>query len=388
MNEHVPLGELVEITRGTTYKSALLDQPGPVLLGLASIARNGGFRGDSLRTYGGESPPKLLVQPGCLYGSLKDVTQSGDLLGSVARLPLQSPPGRLTQDTVRLDVVSDRVDADYLYLALLGPRYRAYCRAHATGTTNLGLPRDDFLAYPVWLPDVPEQRRIAAVLGALDGLLETNTANAQRVRELVLAAYQAETTGGDITRFGEVAHLVREQVGVGDLESGVAYLGLEHFAEDNGGIVGVGDAGDVGSAKTAFVRGDVLYGKLRPYFRKVDRVGFDGVCSTELWVMRPCEGWGAATLWAITMDPAFTDFAMAGNTGTRMPRANWHHVASMEVSAPPEGRRAQLESQLNELWAAMVALRDEIEDLTRARDALLPLLMAGTVRVSKDFAIE
>ena len=88
------------------------------------------------------------------------------------------------------------------------------------------------------------------------------------------------------------------------------------------------------------------------------------------------------------MDPAFTDFAMAGNTGTRMPRANWHHVASMEVSAPPEGRRAQLESQLNELWAAMVALRDEIEDLTRARDALLPLLMAGTVRVSKDFAIE
>src|SRR5690606_30833055 len=45
------LGELVELTRGTTYKSSLKGLPGPVLLGLASIQRNGGFRGDKLQTY-------------------------------------------------------------------------------------------------------------------------------------------------------------------------------------------------------------------------------------------------------------------------------------------------------------------------------------------------
>ena len=45
---------------------------------------------------------KLLVQPGDLYVSLKDVTQSADLLGAVARLPLDHRPGRLTQDTVKL----------------------------------------------------------------------------------------------------------------------------------------------------------------------------------------------------------------------------------------------------------------------------------------------
>ena len=71
----------MDLVRGTTYKSALLEQPGPVLLGLASIHRDGGFRNDSLRTYGGESPEKLLLRPGDLYVSLKDVTQSGDLLG-------------------------------------------------------------------------------------------------------------------------------------------------------------------------------------------------------------------------------------------------------------------------------------------------------------------
>ena len=72
------LGDHVALQRGTTYKSALLDQPGPYLLGLASIERNGGFRRDRLRTYGGDSPEKLLMRPGDLYVSLKDVTQSGD----------------------------------------------------------------------------------------------------------------------------------------------------------------------------------------------------------------------------------------------------------------------------------------------------------------------
>src|SRR5436190_6150941 len=81
------LGDYFILQRGTTYKSRLLGRPGPVLLGLATIQRNGGFRADSLQTYGGESPDKLLVRPGEIYVSLKDVTQSADLLGAVARLP-------------------------------------------------------------------------------------------------------------------------------------------------------------------------------------------------------------------------------------------------------------------------------------------------------------
>src|SRR5690606_36190383 len=149
------LGDYFTLQRGTTYKSRLLDQPGPVLLGLGSIQRNGGFRTDSLRTYGGKSPAKLIVQPGELYVSLKDVTQSADLLGAIARLPRAYPPGRLTQDTVKLQPNGSVVPMDYLYWLMRAPQYRSYCRSHATGTTNLGLPRDDFLAFPA-----PEPTRL------------------------------------------------------------------------------------------------------------------------------------------------------------------------------------------------------------------------------------
>ena len=155
---HVPLGDLVTLQRGKTYKSALKGMPGPYLLGLGSIQRNGGFKGDSLTTYGGDSPDNLLLKPGDLYASLKDVTQSADLLGAVARVPPDFGIGRLTQDTVRL--VPRTSFPDHLtYQQLLTPDYRDYCRGCATGTTNLGLSRDDFLSYPIVLP--PQQVAVA-----------------------------------------------------------------------------------------------------------------------------------------------------------------------------------------------------------------------------------
>jgi type I restriction enzyme, S subunit len=167
------LGDYFTLQRGTTYKSRLLGRPGPVLLGLASIQRNGGFRTDSLQTYGGESPEKLLVQPGELYLSLKDVTQSANLLGAVARVPIDHPPGRLTQDTVKLEPKRADVPVDYLYWLLRTPQYRSYCRAHATGTTNLGLAREDFLAFPAPEPTAT-QRQIVKTLGTLDDKIELN----------------------------------------------------------------------------------------------------------------------------------------------------------------------------------------------------------------------
>lgn len=149
------IGEFVELQRGTTYKSALKDLPGPVLLGLGSIQRNGGFRDDKLSTYGGDSPERLLVYPGEIFASLKDVTQSADLLGAVARVPRHVADGRLTQDTVKLQLTGTIDIGEVLYRTLLTDEYREYCRQHATGTTNLGLSRDDLLSYPIVVAAAP-----------------------------------------------------------------------------------------------------------------------------------------------------------------------------------------------------------------------------------------
>jgi type I restriction enzyme S subunit len=161
------LRDFVSLQRGTTYKSNLLGLPGPVLLGLASIQANGGFRRGSFKTYGGESPAKITLAPGELYVSLKDVTQTGDLLGAVARLPSDIKLGRLTQDTVKLNFNGRPISQKYIYWLLRTPGYREYCRARGTGTTTLGLGRDDFLDFPVQEPS-ESANNLVDLLEALD----------------------------------------------------------------------------------------------------------------------------------------------------------------------------------------------------------------------------
>jgi type I restriction enzyme S subunit len=137
-----------------------------VLLGLSSISPNGGFRRTNFETYGGDCAKNIVVNSGDIYVSLKDVTQSADLLGAVARLPKDISSGRLTQDTVRLIAIRKDTPWDYIYWLLRTPQYRNFCSRYATGTTTLGLGRDDFLGYPV--PDFTDQRRF--IVQALEAI--------------------------------------------------------------------------------------------------------------------------------------------------------------------------------------------------------------------------
>jgi type I restriction enzyme S subunit len=186
----VRLGDFVSLVRGTTYKSSRLGEPGPVLLGLASIQRDGGFRDNNLKTYGGESPDRLTLEPGDLYVSLKDVTQSGDLLGAVARVPKHITKGRLTQDTVRLQFAGDVGWRDYVYWVLRTPEYRSYCRSRAIGTTNLSLSRADFLDFEV--PPMNETRStMVALLESLDDKIELNRKMSRTLDETAQAIFRS-----------------------------------------------------------------------------------------------------------------------------------------------------------------------------------------------------
>ena len=60
------------------------------------------------------------------------------------------------------------------------------------------------------------------------------------------------------------------------------YVALEHLAQGNPALLGWSEASAAGSAKTVFRKGDVLFGKLRPYLRKAAPAPFDGLCSTDI----------------------------------------------------------------------------------------------------------
>ena len=193
------LGDYVSLQRGNTYKSPLLGQEGPVLLGLNSIGRNGGFRSDKLKTYGGASDHRILLEPGDIYVSLKDVTQSADLLGATARVPISIARGRLTQDTVKLIFNTDKIPKAYIYWLLQTPQYREYCKAHATGTTNLGLPRNDFLGFSI--PALtPARRTVFELLEAIENKIECKRRLSEKLEETARAIFRDWFVGFGPTR--------------------------------------------------------------------------------------------------------------------------------------------------------------------------------------------
>lgn len=185
------LGSIVSLIRGNTYKSALLNQDGPYLLGLASIGPHGGFRKDKLKTYGGPSAEKHILYTGDMFISLKDITQQALLLGAIARVPDEIKKGRLTQDTVKLSFTDTTYPKEYFYWALRSPQYREYCKARALGTTNLSLSREDFLDFE--LPSYTSQRQqIVNILELIEKKINLNeniNKNLEQLSKLIFKSW-------------------------------------------------------------------------------------------------------------------------------------------------------------------------------------------------------
>lgn len=368
----------VELHRGQSYKSALLDRPGPHLLGLGTIARNGGFNGGSLRTYGGDSPDRILLRPGDLYLSLKDVTHKAELLGAVSRVPESVPLGRLTQDTVRLEVVGDDIDSNYLYWLLKSPDYRAYCRARGTGTTNLDLSRSDFLAFEFRLPPLPEQQAIAEVLGALDDKIAANTALAATA-DLYASTLLLGSLGTDRVRLDSIARIT-----MGSSPKGES---LNELGEGVPFYQGVRDFSFRSPARRVFTTslirsadsGDILVSVRAP-------VGEVNIADEPI-----CIGRGVAAVRSTTGTQATLFHQLKGERGAWAPyeaegtvfgSINRGQLHGIELRLVRPERAGLVEHELATLESSIAATLAEDRTLAAIRDALLPRLMSGELRVA------
>jgi type I restriction enzyme S subunit len=135
--------------------------------------------------------------------------------------------------------------------------------------------------------------------------------------------------------FGDCAVLVREVCSPAEAR-GVPYVGLEHIEPDGLRLLGHGFGEDVTSTKSRFLCRDILFGKLRPYFRKVVQARFDGVCSTDIWVVRAAPGIEQRFLFYWMASPEFVEVATRGSEGTKMPRAKWDFVGRVRRGIPPQ----------------------------------------------------
>jgi type I restriction enzyme S subunit len=141
---------------------------------------------------------------------------------------------------------------------------------------------------------------------------------------------------------------------------------------------------EVESAVTLFKKGDVLFGKLRPYLEKYYRAEFDGKCTGEILAFKPeriasrflCYSIGAH--WFIQRCNALA-------YGAKMPRVSWEKQLSQFVMPLPpvaeqERIAAYLDASCAALDAAVAAKRRQLETLDAVRESLIESAVTKGVR--------
>lgn len=187
--------------------------------------------------------------------------------------------------------------------------------------------------------------------------------------------------GWRVGTLGDVAEHVRRGIQPNEIQPGTPYIALEHMPKRCIALSEWGVADGVESNKFEFKHGEILFGKLRPYFRKVGVAPVDGVCSTDIIVVKPRhEKWFGFVLGHVS-SVEFVEYTTMVSTGTKMPRTSWWDMARYKVPLPPDHIAAAFTQLIRPGINRIIKGIHESRALAALRDALLPKLISGEIRV-------
>ena len=313
--------------------------------------------------------------------------------------------------------------------AFLDPRFLSFLfglesvknhiRQIAVGATMPSLNTSLLNNLEISFPSLSEQQAIAHILGSLDDKIELNRKMNETLEAMAKAIFKswfvdfdpvrAKAEGHDpglpkeiadlfpddfedsefgeipkgwtVGSLGDVAIHPRRGIQPNEIESSTPYIALEHMPKRCISLTDWGTADGLESNKFEFKKGEILFGKLRPYFHKVGVAPLDGVCSTDIVVIAPrSEKWFGFVLGHVS-STAFVDYTNAGSTGTKMPRTSWSEMARYSVVKPTVPITEIFNRQIRLAIDRITASIYESRTLTAIRDALLPKLISGKLRV-------
>ena len=426
----VTLSDLIDIKHGFAFKgSSIHDDPqGDILLTPGNFAIGGGFKGDKFKYYDGPIPEEFVLGEGDLLVSMTDLSKQSDTLGYPALVPSR-PDGRRYLHNQRLGKISlketGEAFARYIYYLLCSTEYRSEVLASATGTTVKHTSPERIKQFRFILPPLSEQRAIAHILGALDDKIELNRRMNETLEAMARALFKSwfvdfepvrakmegrwrrgeslpglpaehydlfpdrlvdselgeVPEGWEVKGLGEVALQRRSGVKPEEIDAESPYIALEHMPKRCIALRQWSNADGLASGKFKFEQGDILFGKLRPYFHKVGVAPLDGVCSTDIVVVQPKSNLWFGFVLGHTSSAEFVDYTDATSTGTRMPRTNWTDMARYRVALPSIAVSKAFTRLVEPYVNRIVSAIHESHSLAAQRDALLPRLVSGKVGV-------
>lgn len=309
---------------------------------------------------------------------------------------------------------------EWIALCLRSPLSQHLLGSRANTTVQTTINLKDLRALPIPLPPERERCTISEFVGALDDritLLRETNATLEAIAQALFKSWFVDfdpvrakqagrapegmddataalfpdsfeeselglvPKGWRVGTLGDVAQTARQQMQVSDLHADLHYIGLEHMPRKSLSLTAWGNAEGLESAKAAFSEGDILFGKLRPYFHKVVIAPFSGVCSTDILVCQPrtTEYFGVVAMHLFS--ETLIEYANRLSNGAKMPRVNWKDLAAYPICIPPTEVAMELNEAIRPLVARMNANIHQAQTLVTLRDTLLPRLISGQLRL-------
>lgn len=242
-----------------------------------------------------------------------------------------------------------------------------------------------------------KQEKIANTLSAYDDLIKNNQKQIKLLEEAAQRLYKEwfvdlrfpghENTkivdgvpeGWSKSTVGNICKLRKVVITPDKIESNTPYIGLEHMPRNDICLSTWGKSEEINSNKFIYMKKDILFGKIRPYFHKVGFALNDGITSTDTMVMVADQNLWGLLLVTVSSD-AFVDFSYQNcKEGAKMPRADWKQMEKYAIMIADQATQKLFEQEILVITNKISALAFQCRSLREARDRMLPKLISGEV---------
>lgn len=336
------------------------------------------------------------LEDGDLLFGRRSLVEAGAGKCSLVVNPLDSFTFESSIIRVRLNKVI--TNPRFMYYYFLSPQGRGRIRSIVSGTTVKGIRGSDLKRLLVACPPKNVQDNISNILFIYDDLIENNRRRMALLEDSARLLYSEwfvrlrfpgyEHTsivdgvpqGWERKVLGDLCRDIRDLVLPDAMEPGTPYIGLEHMPRRSISLNEWGTAEQVTSSKSRFKAGEIIFGKIRPYFHKVGVAFVDGVASSDAIIIRPVdETLHGLVLMTMSSDKFVAVTAQQMKEGTKMPRADWKQMQAYAVPLPPSGLLSNFDDVIQPIISQLKTLSFANQKLRAAHDLLLPRLMSGEI---------
>jgi len=312
--------------------------------------------------------------------------------------------GIMSSAYIRLIKNNNSVNMRYFYYQYYD-LYLKYVYNYLGSGVRSTLTSNDLLDIELIIPPLEEQNKIVAYIDKkstqIENFIQKKTRFISLLKEEKEAVInEAITKGidktiefkdsgikwlGDIPKHWEVRKLkfVAKNKTDKKLESNFK-IGLENIESKTSKFI---ESEEVVFAEAGieFKRGDILFGKLRPYLAKIYLTEKDGICVSEFLVLR-CFEITNQYLKYLMISSKFIDIVNGSTYGSKMPRANWEFIGNTKIPLPLYEEQKQIveyiETKLNQIDKIIDKTTKQIDFIKEYKTSLINESVSGKIKVS------